>query len=309
MATRSRTLLFLQYRNSFARTGTRRPTRPLGVDTSERAGLIANEVDQSTEVVVELSVLPPKWIDIVDEVDEDVDRIKARLTELEALHKKHLLPGFDDRLGEEQSIERLTTNITDMFRECERKVKRIANESQYAPATSKQNQVLARNIQTSLATKMQDLSSAFRKTQSNYLQKLRGREVRNKDAFAMESGPSDSQEDDLDAVFTDAQLQIVQNNERAITEREKEINEIVKSMLGVADIFRELHTMVIDQGTVLDRIDYNIEQVNVHMEDAHKQLLQGAKYQDRSKAKLCIILLGIVVFLLFLILVFKRRST
>ncbi|TPX64843.1 hypothetical protein SpCBS45565_g05611 [Spizellomyces sp. 'palustris'] len=274
MATRSRTLLFLQYRNSFARTGARRPTRPLGVDTSERAGLIANEVDQSTEVVVELSVLPPKWIDIVDEVDEDVDRIKARLTELEALHKKHLLPGFDDRLGEEQSIERLTTNITDMFRECERKVKRIANESQYAPATSKQNQVLARNIQTSLATKMQDLSSAFRKTQSNYLQKLRGREIRNKDAFAMESGPSDSQEDDLDAVFTDAQLQIVQNNERAITEREKEINEIVKSMLGVADIFRELHTMVIDQGTVLDRIDYNIEQVNVHMEDAHKQLQQ-----------------------------------
>lgn len=73
-------------------------------------------------------------------------------------------------------------------------------------------------------------------------------------------------------VFTDAQLQQVHNNERAITQREKEINEIVKSLLGVADIFQELQTMVIDQGTVLDRIDYNIEQTNVHMEAAHKEL-------------------------------------
>ncbi|KAI8589405.1 t-SNARE [Geranomyces variabilis] len=314
MASRSRTLLFLQYRNSFARTGGPRRPAPrqqqgLGVDTSERAGLIANEVDQNAEVVVELSVLPPKWIDVVDEVDEEVIRIKARITELEALHKKHLLPGFDDRMNDEKSIDALTTNITDMFRECERKVKRIAQESQYLPASSKQNQALHRNIQTSLATKLQELSSVFRKSQSNYLAKLRGREIRHKDTAAVEAGSPDSHDDELDAVFTDAQLQVVQNNERAITEREREINEIVKSMLGVADIFKELHTMVIDQGTVLDRIDYNIEMTNVNMEEAHKQLMQGAKYQDRSKAKLCIILLGLVVFLLFLILIFKTRST
>ncbi|KAJ3020772.1 hypothetical protein HKX48_000223 [Thoreauomyces humboldtii] len=285
MATRSRTLLFLQYRNSFSRTGG--PRRPaarttLGVDTSERAGLIANEVDHNAEVTVELSVLPPKWIDVVDEVDEEVDRIKARITELEALHKRHLLPGFDDRMTDEQSIDRLTTNITDMFRDCERKVKRVAQESQYLPASSKQNIMLARNIQTSLATKLQELSSVFRKSQSTYLQKLRGREIRNKDNHALEAGSPDSPDDDLDAVFTDAQLQIVQNNERAITEREREINEIVKSMLGVADIFKELHTMVIDQGTVLDRIDYNIEQTNVHMEDAHGQLLQEHFYNDNN---------------------------
>ncbi|KAJ3183622.1 hypothetical protein HDU85_002051 [Gaertneriomyces sp. JEL0708] len=282
MATRSRTLLFLQYRNSYSRTASRRPTRPLGVDTSERAGLIANEVDQNAgEVVVELSVLPPKWIDVVDEVDEEIDRIKARLTELEALHKKHLLPGFDDRRGDEQSMERLTNNIADMFRECERKVKRIADESQYgrSTSTSTQNQALARNIQVSLATKLQDLSSAFRKSQSSYVQKLQGREARAKDPFAMEANqPVD--DDDLDSVFTDAQMQVVQSNERAISQREKEIQDIANAMMNVADIFRELHTMVIDQGTVLDRIDYNIEQTNIHMQDAHRELTK-VEYQPQ----------------------------
>ncbi|KAI9104103.1 t-SNARE [Phlyctochytrium arcticum] len=328
MATRSRTLLFLQYRNSFSRTtGGSRRTNRLGIpDTSERAGLIANEIDQDAEVVVELSVLPPKWIDIVDEVEEVIDRIKARITELESLHKKHLLPGFDDSSREEQSIERLTDNIGEMFRECERKVKKLVHDSHHG-SMSKQNEILAKNIQTSLATKLQELSSALRKTQTAYLQKLRGRELRNKDVAGADS-QLEANDDELDAVrhfhnlltdghaknnvlqvFSDAQIQMVQNNERAITEREREINEIVKSMLGVAEVFRELHTMVIDQGTVLDRIDYNIELVNVHVEEAHKELLQGKKYQDGSRAKLCIIVLVVVVVLMFLILIFKRRSS
>ena len=81
-------------------------------------------------------------------------------------------------------------------------------------------------------------------------------------------------DEDLDAVFTDAQMAMVQNNERAISEREAQINDIVKSIHGLAEVFKDLQNMVIDQGTVLDRIDYNIEQANVHLENAHGQLVQ-----------------------------------
>lgn len=75
-------------------------------------------------------------------------------------------------------------------------------------------------------------------------------------------------------VFSDAQMAVVEANDHAITQREKEINEIAKSIMTLAEIFRELQTMVIDQGTVLDRIDYNIEQTNVHLESAHGELLK-----------------------------------
>ena len=82
------------------------------------------------------------------------------------------------------------------------------------------------------------------------------------------------EEDDLDAVFTDAQLQVVAENEHAITQREKEINQLAKSILGLAEIFKELNVMVIDQGSVLDRVDYNIEQTNIHLEQAHDELVK-----------------------------------
>lgn len=75
-------------------------------------------------------------------------------------------------------------------------------------------------------------------------------------------------------VFTDAQMLTVSNNERAISEREREINELAKSIVELAMIFKDLQTMVIDQGTILDRIDYNIEQTNIHLEDGHKELVK-----------------------------------
>ncbi|KAF9426810.1 hypothetical protein BGZ94_005988 [Podila epigama] len=125
MATRSRTLLFLQFRNSYSgsHAATLRQqysqlqqhqssllgnsSSSSGHDSSERVGLM-----DGAETTIELMMLPPKWVDIVDEVDEELERIKANVQKLDAMHKKHLLPGFDDRLQEERDIERLTDEIT-----------------------------------------------------------------------------------------------------------------------------------------------------------------------------------------------------
>jgi syntaxin 16 len=43
-------------------------------------------------------------------------------------------------------------------------------------------------------------------------------------------------------------------------------------MHTIAEIFRELQTLVIDQGTLLDRIDYNVEQMSVNVKSAVREL-------------------------------------
>jgi syntaxin 16 len=115
------------------------------------------------------------------------------------------------------------------------------------------------------------------------------------------------EDDELDSVFTDAQTQAMENTERMIDQRDKEISEVVKSINGLATIFKDLQTMVIDQGTVLDRIDYNIEQVAVYTEDAHTELVKASKYQSNKKAKYCIALLVVVIVVLLLAIIIKPR--
>lgn len=67
-------------------------------------------------------------------------------------------------------------------------------------------------------------------------------------------------------------MQRLNTNDAAIAQREREINDIAQGIIELADIFKELQGMVIDQGTMLDRIDYNIENMAVNVKEADKEL-------------------------------------
>ncbi|KAJ1964618.1 Integral membrane protein SED5, partial [Dispira parvispora] len=81
-----------------------------------------------------------------------------------------------------------------------------------------------------------------------------------------------SQERSFNLDLTDEQIQAMQENDAVISEREREIDEIAMSIATVAEIFKDMQTMVIDQGTLLDRVDYNVEQVVSHVKEANEEL-------------------------------------
>jgi syntaxin 16 len=62
-------------------------------------------------------------------------------------------------------------------------------------------------------------------------------------------------------------------NDTAIMQREREINDIARGIVELSDIFRELQTMIIDQGTMLDRIDYNVDRMTEDVKAADKELV------------------------------------
>lgn len=59
--------------------------------------------------------------------------------------------------------------------------------------------------------------------------------------------------------------------------RDRELTEIAKSIASLAELFKDLSTLVIDQGTVLDSVEYNIEQTAVHVSDAVRELNTATK--------------------------------
>ena len=89
-------------------------------------------------------------------------------------------------------------------------------------------------------------------------------------------------ESDADKSFSQSTLQQTSQkrltgNDATIMQREREITDIAKGIIELADIFKDLQTMVIDQGTMLDRIDYNVERMNTDVKAAEKELVVVCK--------------------------------
>lgn len=90
-----------------------------------------------------------------------------------------------------------------------------------------------------------------------------------------------------------------------IQQRSREINEIAKSIQELAHLFTDLQTLVIDQGTMLDRIDYNVELMSRELDSAVKELQTATTYQRRSGRRLCILFLCLLIALLIAIIIIK----
>lgn len=72
-------------------------------------------------------------------------------------------------------------------------------------------------------------------------------------------------------MFQQAQIQET-DQVHDIRLRDREVTEIANSIASLAELFKDLSILVIDQGTLLDSIEYNIEQASVHVAEAVKEL-------------------------------------
>ena len=54
----------------------------------------------------------------------------------------------------------------------------------------------------------------------------------------------------------------------------------MQSINELADIFKDLAQLVVEQGSMLDRIDYNIELTAQHIEKGAENLVKAEKYVE-----------------------------
>jgi len=94
----------------------------------------------------------------------------------------------------------------------------------------------------------------------------------------------------------------------AIATREREIEQIATGILDLSTLFRDLQNIVIDQGSMLDRIDYNVDRMAVDVKAADKELTVATGYQKRSVKRKIILLLLLLVVGMFILLGLKLGS-
>jgi len=288
----------------------------------------AGAYEDDGDAVIEMDLLPPRWLDIQDEVTEYLSDIATQTRKLEQLHQKHVLPGFDDddvKKREEREIENMTQQITRQFQNCQKAIQRIdmmVRESKHTGGISKGEETMAKNLKISLASRVGDVSGLFRKKQSAYLKKLRtiggfSTPIDRSSTPIIQNPYTDPSlmESESDRNFSQSTLRQAQQqrlqhnpNEAVIAQREREIEDIAQGIIELANIFQELQTMVIDQGSMLDRIDYNVESMATDVKAADKELTVATGYQKKSVKRKVILLLLILVAGMFILLGLKLSS-
>lgn len=180
-------------------------------------------------------------------------------------------------------------------------------------------QAVRKNIEQRVAKQLQDLSIEFRRGHKNYLAKLKGQEIEEFKPDVKVGGVGGSvrgasaggffDEEEaapVDPRFNNAQtLQLVMA-EQMSEERSKQIEQVAESVGELAGIFKEIQVLVIDQGTVLDRIDFNIEQAADRVQNAVVELNKANEYQKKSKTMMCIYLLLLLCGIMIGILILKN---
>ena len=198
-----------------------------------------------------------------------------------------------------------------LFKACESKIKGIGAAPVEGVQRSKEESEMRTNAQRSLATQLTELSQEFRNEQRVFLQKVKYRQDRRKafSPFEDEEAVSPEKAERLRQLeqmiynpgFSEEQIARMILQEELVTERNREVIAIAQSISDLAEIFHDLSQLVIEQGSVLDRIDYNLEQTEHYTEEAHSELQKASEYQRRARMKLCIILLIVVCSVLGLV--------
>ncbi|KAF8503069.1 t-SNARE [Gautieria morchelliformis] len=341
VTTRSRTLLFFSFRDSTARPRRARPRAPLSYGPpeaapdhfdEERQGLLPPSPSSAVSPgrqrqfqSLHDNTLPPRWVDVSGEVEAVIAGVQAKVIALDKLHAKHVLPGFADRSAEEREIGAMTSDITRDFRHCHKLIQRITPDPDPAhtfppgaASSSRHATLAAQNVQRALAAKVQELSATFRKKQRVYMEKLQGHSIKNQDflvasgavslqgqegIFSLEEDVKASQEIPLSSLSSQSQL----TSHDPLHARAAELASIATSITSLADLFKDLSTLVIDQGTILDSVEYNVEMTAVNVQEAVEELTVATRYQKNTGRRQCMFLLVLIILGLVLVLIFKPR--
>ena len=239
-----------------------------------------------------LSNSPPSWVGDVDRVKDALAEIQRMMDNLQSLHASRVGSVFGKDLDDmEGRIEYMTRDITDQFRSAERILQKVGAATRRAGG---EEAAIGANVQRSLAKQLQELSVSFRASQRKYLQEVKAQKHGD---MVGDSKFGINLDDNGGDFFTTQQVQVVDDLQDAIQSRDQEISKIAQSIEELGTIFKELAVLVIDQGTILDRIDYNMEAVVEHTKTGITQLEKAEKQQKNSRPLKCIICLVILIFI------------
>jgi syntaxin 16 len=279
----------------------------------------------------------PAWVQRSEVVKAEMGALRGKLAQLRDAHAKALLVSFGGAPGGgggpgggeggglssgALAAEQLTREVQQAFRRLDGEIRALgrADISRSYPNQQQQQEDggVRLQVQRQLAQHLFRLSVEFRKEETRFLNKMEAQR-------GLEKGSTMGlllSEQDLTAEREGfggggggmagrgggnmQQQQAVLASEALAQERDAEIVKVVEAITELAQIMRDLSTLVVEQGTMLDRVDANIQGAAVKVDEGVRELVRAERSQRRGSAAVCISALLVMIAVMLLVVIVKH---
>ena len=234
----------------------------------------------------------PKYMEIYEKCDNILKDFDIEFTKLK---EEQNFNETESKLIT-QNIQMISNKMTSQLKNC----KRLTKDLKIYLANSDLDENVKINMYQNLLNRLAETSRALQINEEMQLQKYH--EFNGTEDSFFNLNNYDSIETTQTQNFKSIESKKLDINK----DRSKEIDQIVKTVNELKEIFQEVAEMIIFQGTILDRIDYNIYESrynirrgNREMEETHERLKSGCLRKTNQILIICIFIMSILIIFKF----------
>jgi len=244
------------------------------------------------------------YVESYKQINNIIEDLLTNFASLKSFQQERIKPKFIDEEIENKRLDReinkLILKMMKKIKFCEALIKMIKNQK------NEKNTILEKvkyNIKMFLIEKIQNFSNEFRKNQQQYLKYLKD--------MGVSSNTNNDNEKSIDQFneLDDEKKNFLYTQEddkyQQIKKRDEDISVLAKSIDELSGIFKDLQNIVQEQGTILDRIDYNINISYENSQQGLKYIKKAEEHQNESCFRNVILLLYIIIFIEAILIISK----
>lgn len=225
-----------------------------------------------------------------------LDKATVELQVLFKMRDNHILFRYLDGGQQARKIAEQRNNVVAILQQAKTAIDRV-------PRIPKQEKMRS-NIQSKFTAVIQAILSQLTKS-----------DIETEKALRTSTISGDEDEEDVKAHeyslgFRDVESERITSTRAIIDQRERDIRQIANDVEELHEIFRDVNTMVVEQGVMLDTIDTNIDMSNTDIGYATEEIKTAKKYAPGISKCLVPVLVAVLILAIVSVtlIVLKMKS-
>lgn len=250
----------------------------------------------------------------LQEVTDNVQHFCNNVLTLERRYR--LVNTGQDSTSLRQEIIQMVADTAQLAKIADSSIKKLKQQSRRLSQGDRLQLDRLVNTFSSSGRNFQRLQQSTAELEQEMLTRARTASTSRADTSSIGSYPETEREeafllrrDSADERFQAQKYAELEGEAALVEEREGAIRQLEHDILDINEIFRDLGTLVHEQGELVDHIEANVETAAIQVEQGNKQLVKAVKHKKCSrKLTVCIVcvLITVLVIIIIVVLVLLR---